>query len=179
MKRFGSIALLALALALAGCSSSDSDPTGVQLAQIEAQLAQIMPILATALQDLNPFNIPPSPTPELGVDCIDMSASCPDGGTLMRCPDGDNFDFQFDQCASTIAGIASGLIDGTLTYTPTDEWPSGAIVAEINATQLGNNRYALQLDGTTSALVDVTDLDSGFTASCTTMLVEPFATDCV
>jgi hypothetical protein len=108
-----------------------------------------------------------------------MSESCTDGGTLMRCPDGDNFDFQFDQCASTLAGLASGLIDGTLTYTPTDEWPSGDIVAEINATQLGNNRYELLLDGTINAMVDVTQLDNGFMASCTTMLVEPFTPDCV
>ena len=86
-------------------------------------------------------------------------------GTLEECPNPPNTDVVFTACNyPTLSG--SLLIDGTLTYTPTGDWPSGVRMVEVMGTSFGNSQYTIMLDGTSSVTIFFEDLDSGTQATC-------------
>jgi hypothetical protein len=170
------VAALLLLLAAAGCSSGG----GVsEQTQIEGDVSQLMELMAALVAGLDPFAAaaPAVVSPGGGGSCTDVSGgNCNAGGNVEQCPTGGlDVNVVFNNCMATLPQVAIS-IDGILTYSPSQDWPSGArdIVA---TTPDANWAYDMTFDRTESVQVQAHDLIGGTDANCVGNLVT-FAAEC-
>ena len=185
--------VLSCVLAAGGCSDSDDDDTD-PIDVLESQISVLLQSIAFLIQQVDPFPAPapapaPAPTPgpafaPSGLACTDID---PDDelcttGSVEQCPPGgdDSVEIRFTACAGSAPGV-DATVSGSLFYPPPPpepNWPSGERVVTISGTQVGNLELTLVFDGTENVVIDVTDLSSNVSATCTGSLVS-YVADCV
>ena len=183
-KSLAIVCVAALAV-LPSCSSSSGNST---LKGIEQDVSALMEVMATVIGTLDPFA---APTPAAkaattGIPtCTDVSEGiCNGGGGVEECPpvNGD-IDVNFLSCVIDVPAIPGQVpepftisIDGTLTYSPLEVWPSGT--RDLVITTMDESwSYDVTFDNTPISQVDVLDLIDGTVADCLGNL-ETFAADC-
>ena len=186
MSKSKTLALTCLVLLLGtlGCSSdtvSNTDP----VAAVQAQLNQWLPFVTALLQDLNPFNPPPPPSPTLGFTPAcppqkELDQACNVSGSASCSPSGPDFVYDFVACtseASQVGVTISLVIDGSLTYLASEGengWPTGARTVDFDGGSLGEFFFDVLLDGTKDAVIVATVL-GGLQARCCADLDADFA----
>jgi hypothetical protein len=132
--KWTALVCLVAMLGTLGCSSSSSG--GGELTQIESQVSGALQVMSLLLDALNPFNpAPPAPAAKSSsttiVDCTDVSQGyCNVSGTVLECTTtGTAIEVDFDACTGSLTGQGGTVdyeIDGLVTYTPDQDWPSGS-----------------------------------------------------
>lgn len=181
------IALFCLVAMLAtlGCSSS-SGGGDAELKQLEDQVSGALQAMSLLLTALNPFNpAPPAPAPKSNattiVGCTDVSQGyCNVGGTVQECTTvGTAIEIDFAACSGSLTGQQGTIdyeIDGLVSYTPAQDWPSGSTDVLIGSDVTGEWAFDMAFDGTDQVQIGVTD-DQGAQADCVGSLVT-YDADC-
>jgi hypothetical protein len=182
--KWTALVCLVAMLGTLGCSSSSSG--GGELTQIESQVSGALQVMSLLLDALNPFNpAPPAPAAKSSsttiVDCTDVSQGyCNVSGTVLECTTtGTAIEVDFDACTGSLTGQGGTVdyeIDGLVTYTPDQDWPSGSTDVVVGSDTTGDWAFDMTFDGTDQVQTDVTD-DQGTQADCVGSL-ETFAADC-
>jgi hypothetical protein len=169
-----------LLLAAAGCSSGG----GVsEESVIAGDVSALMQLMAGLIAELDPFAAPLTAAASVpgGVppECTDVSdGNCNVSGTVEQCPTGGtDVNVNFLDCVADLPQVPITIaIDGTLTYSPSQEWPSGTrdIIA---TTETEDWAYDLTFDRTEIVQVQAHDLIQLTTANCLGNLVT-FAAEC-
>jgi len=168
---------LILFLGAVGCSSDSNPALEDKILVVQDQLNTALPAITGLLQQLNPYNPPPPPTPQLGDDGAcpstkELAELCLTSGTVTCTPNGPDFDYFFDECTTEVVelGITITLVvNGSFTYANppgAGGWPSGSKAVQFDGgVLLGNFNYDVTLDGTADAII-VAVSGTGFTALC-------------
>jgi hypothetical protein len=179
------ISCLVAMIGTLSCSSGGSSGR-VDYAEIEAQVERALQIMAFILEELNPFQQPPAPTPGPSLfqppdpDCTDISDDyCESAGHIWECPT-QTTDVQvvFDTCTDSQlvpgSGIFNYMIDGDLIYRD-EGWPEGWADALVDSQSAGPWQYEMAFDFTENVQMIVTT-PSGIQADCVGSLVTYEAT---
>jgi hypothetical protein len=171
------LASLILILGAVGCSSDDNPVLEDKIQVVEDQMNTALPAITGLLQQLNPYNPPPPPTPQLGVDAScpstkELEELCLTSGTAVCTENGPDFDYLFTDCTTEVVelGVTITLVvNGTFTYNDppgAGGWPSGSKAVQFDGgALLGSFNYDVTLDGTKDAIV-IAVSGTGFTALC-------------
>jgi len=183
-----SLAIMCVAVlaVLPSCSSSSSGNS--TLNGIEQDVSALMEVMATVIGTLDPFAVPApvAKTSMTGIPtCTDVSEGiCNGGGSVEECPPvGGDIDVNFLNCTIDIPAIPGQVpepftisIDGTLTYSPLEVWPSGT--RDLIITTMDESwSYDVTFDHSPISQIDVLDLIEGTVADCLGSL-ETFVADC-
>jgi hypothetical protein len=175
-KSKGYVLVCLILLISAGCSSGGGGVLEDKIQVVEDQLNTALPVIAAVIQQFNPFNPSPAPSPQLGGGPAcppqkELDLDCTVSGSITCTPSGPDFVFVFDECSSELVDdlVTVDLsVNGSFTYLASvgaGGWPSGFRAVSFDAGIFGSFNYDVTLDGTKDAII-VAVSGTGFTAWC-------------
>jgi hypothetical protein len=180
--RIGAVVCI-LGAVLAAVACSDGSDGSSEIQRIEDNVAELLEIEAIVVRALDPFA--PAPAPPAApagrvaqAPCSEVDqAICP--GAVLECPIGADVDIVVTDCVPLPVLPLPGDVEvnGTLTYSPGESWPSGSSDVVVTNSSDGNWSYVTTFDNDVTVQVDVEGLDDGTRAVCTGNL-ETYAADC-